>query len=418
MINRNIEATIINMLKLFRIVAINGPRQSGKTTLQKKIAQQLNMQYYTFDQAKTYDIANANPEDFIEYISEDKNVAIDEVQMIPQIVPAIKMTADELNRKGIFLLTGSSDMFKNAKIKESLAGRMVSFNLFPLSYAEINNKNINVIDKLLSDDFYKFNTDFSAIGKEQLINAVVSGGYPEVYHLGSKERGIWFDFYIKARITKDIASFENIHLDKISQLDKLLKILATQTSSLVNFSNIAKNMGNIDAKTVQKYIQILEALYIVKLIPAYSNNGLKRVVKTPKVHFIDTGLVSHLLNINVQNVLAQKSEYIGNLVECFVYTELIKHQSYAQTDTQIYHFRDAYQKEVDFVLESKDGDIVALEIKSGSTIKKEHFNGLIALAKTMKKKNFKGIMLYGGNDILPYSIDEFKFWLIPLKILI
>ncbi|MBR0574659.1 MULTISPECIES: ATP-binding protein [Pasteurellaceae] len=418
MINRKIEETILSMLKIFRIVAINGPRQSGKTTLQKEIAKKLNMQYYTFDQAKTYDIASANPEDFIEYISEDKNVAIDEVQMIPEIVPAIKMSADELNRKGMFLLTGSSDMFKNSKIKESLAGRMVSFNLFPLSYAEINNKNINIIDKLFSDDFYKFNTDFSVIPREDLINAVVNGGYPEVYQLGSKERGFWFDFYIKARITKDIANFENVHLDKISQLDKLLKILATQTSSLVNFSNIAKNMGNIDAKTVQKYIQILEALYIIKLVPAYSNNGLKRVVKTPKVHFIDTGLVSHLLNINAKNLLEKKSEYIGNLVECFVYTELIKHQSYAQIDTQIYHFRDPYQKEVDFVLESKEGDILALEIKSGSTIKKEHFNGLIALAKTMKNRNFKGVILYGGNEILPYSIDEFRFWLIPLKIFI
>ncbi len=418
MINRKIEETLLNMLKIFRIVAINGPRQSGKTTLQKKIAKNLDMQYYTFDQTKTYDIASANPEDFIEYISEDKNVAIDEVQMIPDIIPAIKISADELNRKGMFLLTGSSDMFKNSHIKESLAGRMVSFNLFPLSYSEINNRDINIIDKLFSNDFNKFKIDFSSISKQDFINAVVNGGYPEVYNLDSKSKSAWFDFYLKARITKDIASFENVHLDKISHLNKLLKILASQTSSLVNFANIAKNMDNINPKTVQKYIQILEALYIVKLVPAYSNNGLKRLIKTPKVHFIDTGLLSHLLNINSQNLLSGKSEYIGNLVECFVYTELIKHQSYSLIDTQIYHFRDPYQKEVDFVLESKDGDVVALEIKSGSNIKKEHFKGLVTLAKTMKDRNFKGIILYGGNDILPYSVDEFKFWIIPLKVFI
>ncbi len=418
MIERKIENTLLDMLKIFRIVAINGPRQSGKTTLQKKIAKKLNMPYYTFDQAKTYDIASANPEDFIAYISEDKNVAIDEVQMVPEVVPAIKMSADELNRKGMFLLTGSSDMFKNSRIKESLAGRMVSFNLYPLSYSEINNKNINIIDKLFSDDFYRFDMDYSCISRQDFIHAVVNGGYPEVYDLDFKSKSAWFDFYIKARITKDIASFENVHLDKIAHLHKLLKILASQVSSLVNFANIAKNMGNISPKTVQKYIQILEALYIIKLVPAYSNNGLKRLVKTPKVHFIDTGLVSHLLNINAQNLLSGKSEYVGNMVECFVYTELIKHQSYSLIDTQIYHFRDSYKQEVDFVLESKDGDIVALEIKSGSHVKKEHFKALVALAKTMKDKNFKGIVLYGGDDIMPYSVDGFKFWIIPLRILL
>jgi predicted AAA+ superfamily ATPase len=112
------------------------------------------------------------------------------------------------------------------------------------------------------------------------------------------------------------------------------------------------------------------------------------------------------------------NEYLGNLVESFVYSELIKHQSYANTDIEIFHYRDLTNKEVDFVLESSSGDIVALEIKSGSNIKKEHFNGLVALAKAMKNKNFKGILLYGGDDILPYTIEDFKFWIIPLKILI
>lgn len=416
MIHRKIESTIVQMLNSFRIVAINGPRQSGKTTLQKKIAKSKDMKYYTFDQSKTFNIASQNPEDFITYISKDENVAIDEVQMIPEIVPAIKMSVDEENRKGMFLLTGSSDMFKNSKIKESLAGRMVSFNLFPLSYAEINNRDYNVIDKLFSDDFNKFDLDEN-ISREDLISAVINGGYPEVYELGVKEKKAWFDFYIKARITKDIASLENVHLDTIKHLDKLLKAMACQISSLVNYSNIAKNI-EINDKTVAKYIQILEALYIIKLTPAYSNNRLKRVAKKPKVHFIDTGLASYLLNVDIKGSMLGSNEYLGNLVESFVYSELIKHQSYANTDIEIFHYRDLTNKEVDFVLESSSGDIVALEIKSGSNIKKEHFNGLVALAKAMKNKNFKGILLYGGDDILPYTIEDFKFWIIPLKILI
>ena len=148
------------------------------------------------------------------------------------------------------------------------------------------------------------------------------------------------------------------------------------------------------------------------------NNMIKRVVKTPKVHFIDSGLASYLLNVNVKGSLEGNNKYLGNLVECFVYSELIKHQTYSDVDVEIFHFRDPHKKEVDFVLESRDGDIVALEIKSGSNIKKEHFDGLIALAKTMKKKSFKGIILYGGDEVLPYKIAEHKFWAIPLKTLI
>lgn len=188
-------------------------------------------------------------------------------------------------------------------------------------------------------------------------------------------------------------------------------------SSLVNYSNIAKSVGIAD-KTVSKYIQLLEALYIIKLVPAYANNRLKRVVKSPKVHFMDSGLASYLLNVDIKSSMEGKNEYLENLVETFVYGELIKHQSYADTDIEIHHFRDPHKKEVDFVLESNNGDIVALEIKSGSNLKSEHFKGLGALAQTMNAKNFKGIVLYGGDQILPYRFEEHQFWAIPLKILI
>lgn len=417
MVHRKLESTIFEMLKSFRIVAINGPRQSGKTTLQKKIAENKGMKYYTFDEADIFNTASSDPEGFISYISKDIDVAIDEVQMIPEVIPAIKISVDEENRKGMFLLTGSSDMFKNSKIKESLAGRMVSFNLFPLSYSEINNRSINIVDKLFSDEFNRFDIDFKSISKEEFIGAVINGGYPEVYELPDKAKKAWYDFYIKARITKDIATFENLQADKISHLDKLLKVLAGQVASLVNYSNISKNVGIAD-KTVAKYIQLLEALYIIKLVPAYSNNRLKRVLKSPKVHFIDSGLASHLLNVDVKGSMGGNNEYIGNLVETFVYSELIKHQSYADTSIEIFHFRDQQKKEVDFVLEARNGDVVALEIKSGSNLKSEHFKGLVALAQTTQSTNFKGIVLYGGDEILPYKIDDYRFWAIPLKILI
>jgi len=417
MVHRKLESTIIEMLESFRIVAINGPRQSGKTTLQKKIAKSKNMKYYTFDDIDIFNTASSDPKGFIEYISKEENIAIDEVQMIPEIIPPIKMSVDEQNRKGMFLLTGSSDMFKNSKIKESLAGRMVSFNLYPLSYSEINKRDINIIDKLFSDDFNTFDVDFETISKEEFISAVINGGYPEVYELPIKAKKAWYDFYIKARITKDIANIENVQVDTLSHLAKLLKVLAGQVSSLVNYTSIAKSIGITD-KTVAKYVKILEALYIIKLVPSYSNNILKQVIKSPKVHFIDSGLASFLLNASVESSMLGKNEHLGNLVETFVYTELIKHQANSNVDVEIYHFRDTAQKEVDFILESSSGDIVAIEIKSGSNIKSEHFKGLLALARNMKNENFKAIVFYGGDKVLPYKVEEFQFWAIPLKVLI
>ena len=414
MIKRRLEPIILEMLDNFRIVAINGPRQSGKTTLAKLIAKNKNITYYTFDDDDIYNTAKLDPNGFISYIAKD-NVVIDEVQMVPEVISSIKMQVDEQNKKGMFLLTGSSDMFKNSKIKESLAGRMVSFNLYPLSYSEINNRDLNVIDKLFSDDFNYFNIEFEKITNINFVESVINGGYPEIYTLSTKAKYAWFESYIKSRITKDVESIGDIDINQISSLSKLLQLLAGQISSLVNYKNIADKI-KISDKTVRKYIEILEALYIIKLVPAYSNNQLKRVVKSPKVHFIDSGLASYLLNVDIDGAMVKQGAVYGNLVESFVYGELIKHKSTANKRVNIYHFRDQQKKEVDFVLEASDGKIVALEVKSGSNIKKEYFKGLVALANTIKDKDFKGIILYGGDKIIPYKIEEYQFWAIPLKI--
>ncbi|MDF1878440.1 ATP-binding protein [Sulfurimonas sp. SAG-AH-194-C20] len=414
MIKRKLEPIILEMLDNFRIVAINGPRQSGKTTLAKLIVKNKNIIYYTFDDEDVYNTAKLDPNGFISYISKD-NVVIDEVQMIPELIPSIKMQVDEVNKKGMFLLTGSSDMFKNSKIKESLAGRMVSFNLYPLSYSEINNRDTNIIDKLFSDDFNYFDIDFTTISNQHFTEAVINGGYPEIYTLSTKAKYAWYESYIKSRITKDIQSIGDVDINQIVSLAKLLQLLAGQISSLVNYKNIADKI-KISDKTVRKYIEILEALYIIKLVPAYANNQLKRVVKSPKVHFIDSGLASYFLNVDADGAMVKQGELYGDIVESFVYSELLKHKSTAQRRVNIYHFRDQQKKEVDFVLESTDSKIVAIEVKSGSNIKKEYFKGLVALADTIKGKDFKGIILYGGNKVIPYKIQEYQFWVIPLKI--
>jgi len=136
------------------------------------------------------------------------------------------------------------------------------------------------------------------------------------------------------------------------------------------------------------------------------------------VHFIDSGLASHLLNLDKEGAMTKRGDVYGDLVESFVYSELIKHQTWAETSIDIYHYRDQQKIEVDFVLESTDGTVVAIEVKSGSRIKQEYFKGLVALARTVDPERFKGIILYGGDKVLPYKIDMFTFWAIPLKVLV
>jgi len=187
------------------------------------------------------------------------------------------------------------------------------------------------------------------------------------------------------------------------------------TSNLLKYSSLSKHL-NIKDMTIKSDIEILEALYLVKRVNPYFTNRGKREIKAPKIQFIDTGLVAHLINIDAHTLIVKEREMLGNLVENFVYTELLKHTTYAKKMTKIYHYRDG-NYEVDLILERGDGKIVAIEIKSSATIKAEYTRGLIQLAKNTKDNFLDGYIFYGGSDILPISKDGYTFWCIPFGVL-
>jgi len=411
-ISRSITPIVFELLDDFRIVSINGPRQSGKTTLSKEIAKQRGMEYYTFDNDATRLTAKNNPINFIRQLSKSPCI-IDEIQLVPEVISALKIVVDEKNETGMFLLTGSADLFKMSAIRESLAGRMVGVSLFPLSYFELNSSQKNMVDMLFNQKI----TSFEFIKKEyaSMVEQMVIGGYPSVQGKSARSQESWFESYIEARIEKDLSLVKKVSRENKSEINKLLRILATMTSNLLKYSSLSKHLSIKDT-TVKSDIEILEALFLLKRINPYFTNRGKREVKTPKIQFIDTGLVANLVGVDTHSLIVSQREMLGNLVENFIYAELLKHTTYSKKSTKIYHYRDG-DFEVDLVLEQKNGNIVAIEVKASSTLKTESLRGLVRLAQNAGD-NFKaGYIFYGGDEILPMSRDGYDFWAIPFGVL-
>ena len=411
-IKRNITPIVYELLKDFKIVSINGPRQSGKTTLSQEIAKELGMAYYTFDNESTKTTAQNNPSNFIKQLSFSPCV-IDEIQMVPEVISALKMSVDEGNKAGMFLLTGSADLFKMSAIKESLAGRMVSVSLFPLSFFELNGKSENVIDMLFTDGLRNYIFDKREFS--EIVKSIVTGGYPSVQNKSQRSQESWFESYVEARIEKDLSLIKKVSAENKSEINKLLRIIAANTSNLLKYSSLSKHLSIKDV-TVKSDIEILEALFLVKRVNPYFTNRGKREIKAPKIQFIDTGLAAHLIDADPHALIVSQRETLGNLVENFVYAELLKHSTYAKKSTQMYHYRDG-DYEVDLVLEQKNGNIIAIEVKATATIKVEHLRGLVKLARNAGDNFLQGYIFYGGDEVLPISKDGFTFWLMPLGVL-
>ncbi len=413
LIQRNIKPYILELLESFKIVTIAGPRQSGKTTLSKEIAQELGFSYYTMDDETILKAAQDDPLTFAKQLAKSPAV-IDEIQMAIELVKALKMVVDEENRNGMFLLTGSADLFKMSAINESLAGRMVSVHLFPFSQYEINHNSDNLIDILFSGKIA--DTNFKAVSVENQVDIIVKGGFASVYNKSSRVASVWFESYINARIEKDLSLIKRVSQENKSEIFKLLSLLAYTNAKLLKYNSLSQHLA-IKDMTVKSDIEILEALYLVKRVNPYFTNRGKREVKTPKIHFTDTGLASHLLGIDKDALFLTQREHLGNLVENFIYTELLKHSTYSQKTTKIYHYRDA-DYEVDFVLEQSNANIIGIEVKSSTNIKSSELRGLVKLAQNSGELFKGGFIFYMGEHIIPMQKDGYKFLVLPISVLL
>jgi predicted AAA+ superfamily ATPase len=397
MIPRHLASFVLRALKDRPVVLLNGPRQSGKSTLVQWLASQRHpRRYITFDDAAVQSLAKANPDGFIDGL--EGNVAIDEVQRAPEVFLAIKSAVDRKRTAGRFLLTGSANILLVPRLADALVGRMEVLSLLPLSQREIEKSDSTFIDAVFSRNLRL--ADHSALTRKQLIEKILTGGFPEVVtDIARDRRPAWFRSYVTTMLQRDVRELANI--EGLTAMPRLLALLASRAGGLLNFADLSASVG-IPQTSLKRYMTLLQTTYLVHLLPPWYGNIGKRLIKTPKVYLMDSGLAAHLLNVNNQQ-LADDSTLLGHLVEVFVATELLKQLTVSKGTAQLFFFRSQTGSEIDFVLEHSNGSLVAVEVKLSSTVNGSTFTSLNMFAESVGKRFVRGIVLHGGNRVIPFA---------------
>lgn len=402
---RRIEPRIAEALLDTPVVLLAGPRQAGKTTLVRQIAEQQGLRYLTMDDELTLLSAREDPVGMIRSLD---RAVIDEIQRAPQLLLAIKKSVDEDRRPGRFLLTGSANLMALPIVADSLAGRMETLSLLPLSQSEIESRSANWIDSVFSGRILKVGRP--ALGND-LIERVLRGGYPEAISRDSVRRRVaWARQYIDAIIQRDVRDVASI--EKLDQLPRFLRALAQTAGQMCNYTQLGGQVG-LDGKTASRYVGVFEQMYLLKRVDVWARNRLSRVVKTPKLQFIDSGLLAALLDLTIEEVHQDRTRF-GTVLETFVFGELLKHTTTADSDYRLMYYRDADKVEVDVVIESAAGNLVGIEVKAAATVKERDLRGLKKLASLAGSQFKMGVLLYDGTETMPLGEG---IWAAPLSTL-
>jgi len=387
------------------VVLLAGPRQAGKTTLARQWTQH-GMRYMTMDDEVTLISARADPEGMIRRLD---RAVIDEIQRAPALLLAIKKSVDEDRRAGRFLLTGSANLLALPTVADSLAGRMEALTLLPLSQGEIAGRIGNWLDCVFAGEIPRAG---GSVRSDDLVGRVLRGGYPEALSRSTaRRRTVWFRQYLDAILARDVRDVASI--DKLSQLPRFLRALAQTAGQMCNYSQLGGQLG-FDGKTVARYIGVFEHLYLLRRLDVWAGNRLSRVMKTPKLQFLDSGLLSSLLDLTTDSVAERDRPRFGQALETFVFAELLKHAATAEGDYHLHYYRDADQVEVDLVVESAGGQLVGVEVKAAATVREADLRGLRKLASLAGEPFRMGVVLYDGDETLPLGD---RIWAAPLSTL-
>lgn len=375
------------------VVMLVGPRQCGKTTLVQQFAGK-GYAYVTLDDDTVLGAARNDPTGFVRGFD---RVAIDEVQRAPELLRAIKLSVDSDRRAGRYLLTGSANILTLPQVSESLAGRMEIVSLMPFSRAEIAGKRPAFLETAFAGKLVKPGS--TVIGGE-LVQTVLAGGYPEMLRReSSRRRQAWARDYVKAIVQRDVRDIAEV--EKLDQMPRLLQILACHSGQLTNFAQIGGQIG-IDDKTTRRYTGILEQLYLVHRLSPWFNNRLKRLVKTPKLHFLDSGLLAAVRGLTAERIAKDRFAF-GALLETFVFSEIIKLTGWRDESYTLHHYRDKDQDEVDIIVEDERGAMVGIEVKASATVRANDFKGIRKLLKIRGGDLKLGVVLYDGTQIVPFG---------------
>ena len=389
---RRAEELVIEALADTRVVVVNGARQVGKSTLAEVALRRVPGAAARFlDDPVTRTAAAADP---VRFVRHDGLLLIDEIQRVPELWLTIKNAVDRDPQPGRFLLTGSARLLGLRSLPDALPGRSETIELWPLSQGEIDGAPDGFVDALFAAGA-DLRAQEGGLRRKDYRSRAARGGFPEAVRRQTGRRlERFFENYISDIITRDVKQVADIQ--QASDIRRLLALLAAQTCGLLNSSRLASDLS-ITAPTVRSYIEILETVYLIRRIPAWSVGATARTVATPKVLFVDSGLASYL------TTGVGGDGPVGGLIENFVLGELARQLTWARTTVRLYHYRDRDQYEVDAILENNAGQLVGIEVKAAETVRGDDFRGLRLLQRKLGSAFHAGVVLYCGSESLPFG---------------
>ena len=401
---RNARPLVLEALADTRVVFISGARQVGKSTLGREIVAGLPAaQEFSLDRRETREAAVADPEGFIAELKGP--VLIDEIQRVPDLLLAIKDAVDRDTAPGRFLLTGSANILSARTIKDALTGRMETIPLWPLAQSEINTSSINIVDALFGGEPPLVSN--AMVGRDAFVSLTAAGGYPEARLRTGKRRDAWFASYLDTTLDRDLRDISDAR--KLSEIPRLLGLLATQAANVLSFRGIATKL-DLTPDTVRQYVGLLQTVFLVRLLPAWRPGLSARETHAPKAYLVDSGLLAHLLSADEKRI-AHDDQVTGRVLENFVVTELLKHADWAGTATRSYHYRQRAE-EIDLVFENRTGEIIAVEVKASSSVSRADVQPMVKLRDAMGARFKAGVVVCTGPRSTPLGD---RLWALPVS---
>lgn len=406
---RHLEPRVCEALDAFRVVVLHGARQCGKTTLARLVTEARGGTYATLDDDAVREAAQADPLTFL--TTQKPPLAVDEIQLGgDRLIRMVKRVVDEDPVPGRFLLTGSTNFLTVPTISESLSGRVHIMRLWPFSEAEISREPSN-LEKWFTD----VPSGHAGLTRDDYLEVVCRGGYPEVFRLTPNARRAWAQSYVETVTQRDIVALANIR--KATALPRLLRWAAANTAQEINMTSAGRELG-IDRATISSYLEWLETVFLIHHVPAWSRNLAARATRRPKTHLTDTGLVAQLLALDPTMLRAPTATATGPLLESFVVNEIARQNATLAAPLQLSHYRDNHGREVDLILEQSNGLTVAVEIKATSS-PSVHQLGNIAWFRdkldAVSPDMFRaGLLLHTGTQSL--KVGD-RLYLVPISML-
>ncbi|MFB4265250.1 ATP-binding protein [Nonomuraea sp. GTA35] len=394
---RRAQAMACEALADTRVVIVNGARQVGKSTLARLIADDADnaRQLYLDDPA----ILAAAEEDPVSFVRHDGLLLIDEIQRAPRLLLPIKHEVDKDPRAGRYLLTGSARLLGLRDLPDALPGRTETIELWPLSQGEIDNAPDGFVDHVFTHDV---DTTMRScpLRKHDYVDRALRGGYPEAVRRDpGRRRNRFFDSYITDLMTRDVRQISDI--ERPAEMRRLLSVIAARMGGLTVVQSIAGDVG-LPRMTLSRYLDLLELVFVIKRIPAWSSNLTRRAISTPKLLVTDTGLAGRLIGMSPERA-RDVTAPVGPLLENFAIGEVARQLTWANEPVQLFHYRDRDKVEVDILLEHASGEVIGVEIKAAETVRSDDFRGLRHLADRLGPRFRAGFVLYTGEQPLAFG---------------